>query len=211
MEELDARRRYLRGDLSEAALPDDPFDVLRAWLRQAAAAGNPEPNAMALATATTGGVPSVRYVLLKDVEGGALVFYTNYTSRKAEELESNPRAAAALWWPELESQVRVEGMVARTSRSETEAYFRSRPYGSQVSAWASRQSSEIAGREELERRAQEIGRRYGGEALPVPDFWGGYRLVADRFELWQGRDDRLHDRFVYRRQASGWSRTRLAP
>ncbi len=211
MDEIPARRRYLRGRLDETALPDDPFELLLASLAEAAAAGNREPNAMALATSTRSGAPSVRFVLLKDVADGTIAFFTNYQSRKALELEENPRAAAALWWPELERQVRIEGMVARTTRAETDAYFRTRPRGSQLGAWASPQSREIGGREELRRLTDAVEARFADGELPSPEHWGGYRLVADRVEMWQGRDDRLHDRFLYTRQASGWRRTRLAP
>lgn len=211
MDEIPARRRYLRGRLDETALPDDPFELLLASLAEAAEAGNREPNAMALATSTRSGAPSVRFVLLKDVADGTIAFFTNYQSRKALELEENPRAAAALWWPELERQVRIEGMVARTTRAETDAYFRTRPRGSQLGAWASPQSREIGGREELRSLTDAVEARFAGGELPSPEHWGGYRLVADRVEMWQGRDDRLHDRFVYTRQASGWRRTRLAP
>lgn len=211
MDEIPARRRYLRGRLDETALPDDPFELLLASLAEAAAAGNREPNAMALATSTRSGAPSVRFVLLKDVADGTIAFFTNYQSRKALELEENPRAAAALWWPELERQVRIEGVVARTTRAETDAYFRTRPRGSQLGAWASPQSREIAGREELLHLTDAVEARFADGELPSPEHWGGYRLVADRVEMWQGRDDRLHDRFLYTRQASGWRRTRLAP
>lgn len=201
----------MRGSLGEDALPDDPFELLLGSLTEAAEAGNREPNAMALATSTRTGAPSVRFVLLKEVADGTIAFFTNYQSRKAVELEENPRAAAVLWWPELERQVRIEGIVARTSRAETEAYFRTRPRGSQLGAWASPQSSEISGRDELKRLTDAASERFAGSELSAPDHWGGYRLVADRFEMWQGRDDRLHDRFLYTRQASGWRRTRLAP
>lgn len=211
MSEISLRRRYLRGSLGEDVLPNDPFELLLASLSEARAAGNPEPNAMALATSTRGGVPSVRFVLLKEVADGAIVFFTSYQSRKAQELEDNPRAAASLWWPELERQVRVEGVVARTSRAETEAYFKTRPPGSQLGAWASPQSQELASREELERLTAAVAARFAGGELPAPEHWGGYRLVAERFEMWQGRDDRLHDRFLYTRQANGWRRARLAP
>ncbi len=211
MSEISSRRRYLRGSLDEDVLPDDPFDLLLSSLTEAGAAGNPEPNAMALATTTRGGVPSVRFVLLKEVADGAVVFFTNYQSRKAQELEDNPRAAAALWWPELERQVRIEGVVARTSRAETEAYFETRPLGSQLGAWASPQSQELASREELVRLTAAVAARFAGGELAAPEHWGGYRLVAERFEMWQGRDDRLHDRFLYTRQANGWRRARLAP
>lgn len=214
MSDIPARRSYSRGSLEDGGLPDDPLAYLRECLSAAAAAGNAEPNAMALATATAGGLPSVRYVLLKGVADGALVFYTNYASRKADELEANPRAAAALWWPELERQVRVEGTVARTSRAESEAYFRTRPRGSQLGAWASPQGREVRDRAELEGMVRAVSARFAAGELPLPDDWGGYRLTAQRVEIWQGREDRLHDRFAFTLDADepgGWRWARLAP
>ncbi len=211
MSDVPGRRSYSRGNLAEAELPTDPLAYLSECLVAAAAAGNPEANAMALATATTDGLPSVRYVLLKGVEHGALVFYTNYASRKAADVEANPRAAAALWWPELERQVRVEGTVAKTTRQESEAYFKTRPRGSQLGAWASPQGRVVSGRTDLEGMVRAVAERFAGDDLPLPDHWGGYRLTAERVEIWQGREDRLHDRFAYTRVADGWRWVRLAP
>ncbi len=205
------RKPYLRGSLRAGDLGDDPLDALRTWLRAAADAGEPEANATALATVGADGRPSVRFVLLKDVTDEGLTFFTNYGSRKARELDASPHAALAFWWPSLERQARVEGSVGRLSRERSEAYFQTRPYGSQIGAWASNQSRTVDGREALEARAAALRAQYPDGAVPCPPFWGGYLLEPSRFEFWQGRDDRLHDRFVFERASEGWTLTRLAP
>lgn len=170
---------------------------------------------MVLATATPAGVPSARVVLLKAYDEGGFVFYTNYDSRKAAELAGNPRAALLFPWHDLERQVRVEGVVGRTSAAESELYFSSRPRGSQLGAWASPQSAVLSSRAELAERLAEVTDRFGvdedADRVPLPDFWGGYRLRPDVVEFWQGRSDRLHDRLRYRHRPSGWRRDRLAP
>jgi pyridoxamine 5'-phosphate oxidase len=166
---------------------------------------------MTLATADAAGRPSARMVLLKGFDERGFVFYTNYGSRKAGELDANPAAALVFWWPPLQRQVRVEGNVERVSREESEAYFRTRPLGSQLGAWASAQSQVIAGRAELERRLEELTARYGDGDVPLPPFWGGYRIRPEVVEFWQNRPNRLHDRLRYRRTPTGWTIDRLSP
>ncbi len=205
------RKPYLRGVLHERDLGPDPFAALRAWLLDAAALGAVEANAMALATVGADGRPSVRFVLLKDVTDAGLTFFTNYDSRKGRELEAVPHAALAFWWPALERQVRVEGGVQRLPRAASEAYFATRPYGSQIGALASRQSQPLDDRAALERAAAELRERHPPGQVPCPPRWGGYVLAPDRFEFWQGRDDRLHDRLAVERAEDGWHVTRLAP
>lgn len=206
---------YSRGALDEADVLHDPIDQFARWFADAQAAGVPEPNAMTLATAAGGGVPSARVVLLKALDERGFAFFTNYDSRKGAELAANPRAALCFYWQPLERQVRVEGTVAKTSREESEAYFHSRPVAAQVGAWVSRQSVTIASRAELERLQQEVVARFGvdsGGVVPLPDFWGGYRVVPQSIEFWQGRPSRLHDRLLYTRQPDGtWRISRLSP
>ena len=198
--------------LLESDLDPDPVAQLRAWLREADGAGVALPEAMALATASAAGDPSARMVLLKGCDERGLVFHTNYESRKARDLAENPRAAALLYWTEIGRQARIEGRVARVAEAESEAYFRTRPVGAQLGAWASwRQSEVIAGRDVLEERVDAYRAEYAGGEVPLPPFWGGYRLAPDLFEFWQHRDDRLHDRFRYRRVDGGWVIERLAP
>ena len=198
--------------LAESDLDADPAGQLRAWLDEASAADVALPEAMTLATATPEGGPSARMVLLKGCDERGLVFHTNYDSRKARELEQNPRAAIVLYWNQLGRQVRVEGRVARISEAESEAYFRTRPVGGQLGAWASRYQSEvIESREVLDERVHELQAQYAGGEVPLPPFWGGYRLEAESFEFWQHREDRLHDRFRYRREHDAWVIERLSP
>jgi pyridoxamine 5'-phosphate oxidase len=208
----DVRREYARRGLHESAVAADPVAQLQSWLAEAAEADPHDFTSMVLATADRTGRPSARVVLLKGCDARGLVFYTNYESRKGRELAENPRAALVFYWPLFERQVRVEGTVERASREESEAYFHSRPRGSQISAAVSPQSARVAGRDVLERAAAELEERLAGGEVPLPDFWGGYRLVPEVVEFWQGRHNRLHDRLVYTRQTGGeWRLERVAP
>lgn len=217
MDLADLRRSYVKGGLTEAEAPHDPFELFALWFDQVHTSGNPEPNAMALATATVSGLPNVRMVLLKAVDvGRGFIFYTNYESRKASELAENAHAALLFYWPELERQVRIQGSVEVISREESEQYFRSRPIGHQLGAWASKQSSIVQGRDALEQQMAEAAERFQGlEQIPLPPFWGGYCVRPAVFEFWQGRSNRLHDRLEYARAAGagapGWDRRRLSP
>jgi pyridoxamine 5'-phosphate oxidase len=180
------------------------------WLRDAVQAGLPLPNAMTLATVAESGTPDARIVLLKGLEQGGFAFYTNYRSRKARELEARPAACLVFQWSELERQVRIEGRVEKVSAAESDAYFASRPLGARLSAWASEQSAVVAGREVLENGVRRARQRFGEEP-PRPPHWGGYRVMPQQIEFWQGRADRLHDRLRYTCAAGGWRIERLAP
>jgi pyridoxamine 5'-phosphate oxidase len=197
--------------LGEQDLDPDPVRQFAAWFQQAEAADMRMPEAAALATASADCAPSVRMVLVKRFDDRGFVFFSNYASRKARELDANPRAALAFYWDPLGRQVRVEGAVERTSVEESADYVRARPRGSQISALASPQSEVVTSRAELEERVAELEQRYGQDELPVPAGWGGYRIVPVSIELWQQRHDRLHDRLRYRRQDGGWAIERLAP
>jgi pyridoxamine 5'-phosphate oxidase len=206
------RKSYAGAELDESSVAATWFEQFRRWFTQAADALT-EPNAMVLATVGPSGRPSARTVLLKAYDEAGLVFYTNATSRKAQELAANPIASLVFPWIPLQRQVRVTGAVAPISRAETAAYFETRPYGSQLGAWASHQSSVLPSRAVLEERYAELERRWPAQ-VPVPDFWGGYRLTPDEVEFWQGRPDRLHDRLQFRRTEGGeksWVLERLAP
>jgi pyridoxamine 5'-phosphate oxidase len=196
--------------VDESHLQDDPIAQLQDWLRQAESA-SPQASAMTLATADKSGRPSARQVLLRGVDARGLVFFTNRTSRKASELAENPRAALVLHWYELGRQVRVEGSVEEVEDAESEAYWRTRPRGSQIAAWASPQSQVVLSRAELDGLYHAAEREVGEGDVPLPHFWGGYRVVPDAIELWEHRENRLHDRVRYRRVDGGWARERLAP
>jgi pyridoxamine 5'-phosphate oxidase len=189
----------------------DPMELFAEWFREAEDAGVDVPETMTLATADSDGAPSARMVLLKGADEEGFVFYSGYVSRKAGELERNPRAALVFYWRPLGKQVRVEGRVERVSEAESAAYFATRPRGSQVAAWASQQSEPLAGREELDRRYAELEQEYEGRAVPLPPHWGGFRLRPDAIEFWQHRDNRLHDRTRYTRAREGWRSELLSP
>jgi pyridoxamine 5'-phosphate oxidase len=197
--------------LLERDADPDPLRMFLAWFAEARDSGMELPEAVALATATPNGAPSARMVLLKGADERGLLVFTSYLSRKSRELEANPRAALLFHWQALGRQVRVEGAVERCSREETERYVRSRPPASQISALASRQSEPIESRDVLEARVAELSARYADEEPPVPDDWGGYRLVPEEWEFWHHREDRLHDRLRYRPAPGGWTVERLAP
>jgi pyridoxamine 5'-phosphate oxidase len=190
---------------------DDPIERFREWFREAERAGVEVPEAMTLATADADGAPSARMLLLKGADEEGFVFYSGYVSRKAGELDQNPRAALVFYWRMLGKQVRVEGPVERVSESESAAYFATRPRGSQLAAWASHQSQPLESREELERRYAELEREYAGREVPRPPHWGGFRLRPDAIEFWEHRENRLHDRFRYTRAREAWRAELLSP
>jgi pyridoxamine 5'-phosphate oxidase len=206
------RRNYARAALDEAQLSPDPMLQFGDWFAEAERAKLAEPNAMTLATADTHGRPSARIVLLKDFDAGGFVFYTDYRSRKGSELERNPQAALVFHWMKLERQVRVVGPVERVDPATSLAYFHSRPVGSQLGAWASRQSTLLRDRGELVAEVARLKAEFGGRDIPLPPHWGGFRVRPEEVEFWQGRPDRLHDRILYTRDsANAWTRVRLSP
>ncbi|HYB96505.1 MAG TPA: pyridoxamine 5'-phosphate oxidase [Vicinamibacterales bacterium] len=208
----DLRREYASRALNEEAADRDPIKQFGVWFAEAMNSELLDVNAMTLATATPGGEPAARIVLLKGVDEGGFVFYTNYQSAKGRELDANPRASLLLFWAELERQVRITGAVSKTTRAESEAYFQSRPFESRLSAALSPQSRPVASRADLETQYAELLSRHADGHVPLPAFWGGYRVRPERVEFWQGRKSRLHDRLLYVRQPDGtWLRSRLAP
>jgi pyridoxamine 5'-phosphate oxidase len=206
----DIRREYMRAGLVEKDAAADPFKQFEQWFHDALQAELPLPNAMTLATATAAGRPSARAVLLKGVDARGFVFYTNYASRKGRELAANPHAALVFVWTELERQVRIEGAIEKVSAEESDAYFDSRPLGSRLGAWASPQSMVLPDKLTLAAKVAAIVLRYGKHP-PRPPHWGGYRVLPEAIEFWQGRKNRLHDRLLYTREAGAWNIVRLAP
>jgi len=202
---------HILAGLTKPQLDPNPFKQFASWFQLAIDAQLAQPNAMTLATATRDGRPSARIVLLKDFDERGFVFFTNYASRKGRELTDNPQAALVFFWEALDRQVRVTGSVSRVSRAESEAYFHTRPVLSQLGAWASRQSEVLPNRETLEARLQAVTTQYAGLEIPLPPHWGGFRLAPDEIEFWQGRPNRLHDRFVYLKELEGWRIERLSP
>ncbi len=208
----DLRKEYMLHGLSESEVDADPIRQFQAWLNAAIAAHHPEPTAMAVATATPDGAPSARMTLLKGLDERGFVFYTNYESRKGRELAANPRAALVFFWVLLERQVRVEGHVERATPEESDASCHSRPIGSQIGAAASPQSQPVSGRAALERRFAALEAEYAGGEIARPEHWGGFRIIPDAIEFWQGRPNRMHDRLRYTRQPDdSWRIERLAP
>lgn len=199
------------GGLSEAGAGDDPTALFHTWFQEAIGAGIYLPESMALGTATPDGKPSVRLVLLKGYDESGFVFFTNYESRKAKELEANPEATLVFHWAILQRQIRIEGTVQRVTKEDSEAYFHSRARGSQVGAWASKQSHPLPIRKELEDRVKKYEEEFKGGEVPLPPYWGGYRLNPRSIEFWQGRASRLHDRLKFERDGDGWTRQRLYP
>ncbi len=206
------RRDYAGAVLDERSVDRDPLKQFLRWLGEASQAGVVEPNAMTLATASKSGAPSGRVVLLKEADERGFVFYTDSRSRKGRELAENPIGALVFWWGELERQVRITGTVERIDDGEAEAYYRSRPEGSRISSWASRQSLEVPDRQTLETQWARAAERHAGGEIPKPPYWGGYRVIPSEFEFWQGRPNRLNDRIRYRRGSEGlWTVDRLSP
>lgn len=209
----DMRRDYIRDGLSEAQAPAEPFSLFKQWFAEAVKTEQPpvEPNTMSLATVDAEGRPHCRVLLLKGLDARGFTFFGNYDSAKGKQLAARPYAAMTFFWPSLERQVRIEGRVERVTAAESDAYFQVRPLGSRLGAWASPQSQVIKDRAELETLLVQVGERFLDQAPHCPPHWGGYRLLADRMEFWQGRTNRLHDRLDYRLHDDVWSRERLAP
>ncbi|HLL94825.1 MAG TPA: pyridoxamine 5'-phosphate oxidase [Spirosoma sp.] len=207
----DLRKDYLLNGLDKSDVMPNPVEQFRAWFEAAVEAGVPEPNAMHVSTVSADGRPDGRIVLIKDVSEGGFVFYTNYESRKGRELTERPVAALTFFYPELERQIRIEGQVEKVSAEESDAYFNSRPRASQIGAWVSNQSRVVGSREVLENRQRELEIQFDGQTVPRPPHWGGFRVVPDALEFWQGRPSRLHDRIRYRKEGEQWIIERLSP
>lgn len=213
---MDSEIASLRNEYSKATLDiektaDNPIQQFRSWFNEARKAEVPEPSAMVVSTASADGKPSARVLLLKDITENGFVFFTNYNSRKGKEIEKNPFASFTFFWPELERQVRIEGRLKKVDSAVSDAYFGSRPRGSQIGAWASPQSDEIPNRGIIEKRERDYLEKFEGKEIPRPGHWGGYELIPDLLEFWQGRQSRLHDRIVYQLENGKWNKKRLAP
>lgn len=205
------RREYSLKNLDETNVNPDPYQQFSQWMNDAMKSGILDPSAMILATASAAGKTSLRTVLLKGVEENGFLFYTNYESRKAKDISENPNASILFLWKELERQIRISGEVVKISREQSEKYFHSRPYESQLGALASEQSKIIPDREFLEKKFHELQGKYKGSEIPLPSSWGGYKLIPDNFEFWQGRENRLHDRICYLKENDNWKIVRLSP
>ena len=205
------RQDYRIGELLESRSSSEPWELFSSWFEIARNTKILEPNAMILSTVTQDGQPTSRVVLLKDFDQSGLVFFTNYLSQKGEQLAYNPRASILFWWETLQRQIRIEGEVVKIDEEESDTYFQSRPYGSRLGAWVSEQSQKIVDRTVLEKRQIEFEKKFAEGNVPRPDHWGGYRLTPNKFEFWQGRSNRLHDRLLYQMQQDAWTRARLAP
>lgn len=207
----DLRRDYIKDGLLEADVDPNPFAQFSKWFDQATKSGILEPNAMSHATVAPDGQPSIRIVLLKGVDEHGFIFYTNYESRKGKDMVSNPKSALLFFWGELERQVRIEGVVEKVDPTISKVYFDSRPEGSRIGAWSSNQSEVVPSRDFLEDRFEKNAAFYAGKSIPMPDYWGGYRLVPHTFEFWQGRGSRMHDRIRFRLIDGAWIIDRLSP
>jgi len=207
----DLRREYVAEPLQEAGMAADPVQQFERWFEQIVQLQPDSANAMVLATANSDGCPAARVVLLKHFDAAGFCWYSDYRSHKGQELAANPQAELLFYWPQLERQVRIWGHVSRLERADAERYFAQRPRGSQISAAAGSQSAVVGSREDLVAAAMDLEERYHAQPIPCPPHWGGYRLAPERFEFWQGRENRLHDRVVYGRQLNGWQLVRLAP
>lgn len=206
----DLRRQYIKDSLATQTVKKDPIKQFEKWFSQTLKAGLIEPNAMIVATSTPNGKPSARVVLLKGLTDKGFIFFTNYRSKKGKELAANPHASLLFFWDKLERQVRIEGKVKKISREESSKYFDSRPHASRIAAWSSHQSTVIKDRKEIDEAFKKFDKMYPGE-VPLPDYWGGFILIPSEFEFWQGRTNRMHDRFRYKKNRTGWKIDRLAP
>jgi len=207
----DLRREYSSRALNEADADTDPIRQFSTWFAEAVKAELLDANAMTLATVSPAGDPAARIVLLKGFDDSGFVFFTNYESAKGRDLAAHPRACLLFFWRELERQVRITGAIEKVTQAESDEYFHSRPFESQVGAWASAQSTTVASRALLDARYAKLKAEYAGQVVPLPPFWGGYRVAANSMEFWQGRTSRLHDRLLYTREPGGWKRARLSP
>lgn len=207
----DLRQDYAKAELSEKDVDINPIVQFKKWFEEASHAQVPEPNAMSIATVDSSGRPSNRVVLLKGYDESGFIFFTNYESRKGREIAENPFVSLLFFWPELERQIRIEGRAEKISKTESMSYFFSRPVTSQLGAWASAQSAIIEGRNMLEKKMKELTDAFQGKEVPFPAFWGGFKVVPDKIEFWQGRRSRLHDRIQYQKEAQDWKIVRLSP